>query len=112
MLVVELNTQVGSQVEFAGKVSKNTLEEGVDGFDAEVAIVMDEVSQGDTSPLRCEIFIYIQFASDLIHVVLRLGQPFPDAVKLTEDAILHFLGGLVGKGHGKYVAISIRIVDE
>ena len=40
LIVVQSDAQVGGEVEFAGHVPENTLEEGIDGLDAEVVVVV------------------------------------------------------------------------
>ena len=101
LLVVEGDAQVRGKVELACQIAKHTLEKGVDGLDAEIAVVVDELAQGLGCLLGGMFLRDAQFFDDALHIVVGVGQPFPNAVELAEDACLHLLGGLVGEGHGE-----------
>ena len=88
------------------------MEEGVDGLDAEVVVVVEEVSQSDASPLADKGRLEARLLADGLEVAVRVGQLFPDAVELAEDAHLHLLGGLVGEGDGEDAAIAEWVFHE
>ena len=46
LLIVQLHPQAGSQFQFTGQVTQHTLEEGVNGGNAEVAVVVQQVVKG------------------------------------------------------------------
>ena len=51
-----------------------------------------------------------RFLLNVLEIIIRFGKLFPYAVKLTQNAHLHLLGSLVGKGYGKDVAIALGIL--
>ena len=45
LVVIQSNAQIGCQVQLAGQIAKYALEEGVDGLDAEVAVVVKQLME-------------------------------------------------------------------
>ena len=112
LVVIKGNTQVGGEVEFACQIAQHTLEERIDGLHAEIAVVVDEVLQGDSSSFGGCFLRDAQVGGDTIHVVGTIVEPFPNSIQLTEDSGLHLFGGLVGEGHSEYSVIGERIGNE
>ena len=110
--VVESDAEVGGEVELAGHIAQHTLEEGVDGLDAEIVVVVEEVGQCDACTLADEARLEARLLADGLEIVAGVGQLFPDAVELTENTHLHLLGGLVGEGDSEDVAITEWIIHE
>ena len=101
LVVVQSDAQVGSELQFAGEVAKDGLEEGVDGHHAKLTIVVHHEGQGLRGLLGSRLSRDVQVVDDLFEIALRVVQSVGDAVELREDALLHLLGGLVGESHGQ-----------
>ena len=112
LIVVEFDAQVGSKVEFACQIAQNTLEEGVDSFNTEVAIVVHYIVKCHTRTFSHELLRNVHVSLYLLNVAFRVRQSFPYAIQLAQYTNLHFLGCLVGKGHGKCRAKTRRVVDK
>ena len=77
LIVVKLDAQVGSKVELASKIAQHALKERVDGFDAEVAVVVNNVFKGYTGTLGHKFFGNVEVGFNLVDITLRVGQKFP-----------------------------------
>ena len=71
--------------------------------------MVEQLLQGDACACRHPFLCGLEFAAYRLGIRLRVGQPLPDAVKLTQYAHLHLLCRLVGKGDGKDVAVALGI---
>ena len=112
LIVVESDAQVGGEVEFARHVPHDTLEECVDGFHAEVVVVVQQVGEADACPFADDTGVEAGILLHFLQVVVRVGQLFPDAVELAKNAHLHLLGGLVGEGNGEDAAVTHRVLYQ
>ena len=112
LTVVQTDAQVGRQVQFACQIAQHTLEKGVDGLHAEVVVVVQQQVQGFASALADDFGCEPRVVNDALQVVVAVRQTVGNAVQLAEDAHLHLLGGLVGKGDGQNVAETRRVLDE
>ena len=101
---VELEGVVVIMVEFASKVSQNALEKRVDSAHVESAVLKKNVAQS----LAC-------FDDDLVKVVVFKHQlevvdifplTFTQQMEFVDNALLHFVGGLVGKGYSEHVPVE------
>ena len=114
--LVEVHLVMGGLAEFVGQAGQQPLKEGVDSLDAEVVVVVEDFGQGASRTL---------LEGGIIH---RLGQSFADgchefrivgnavhvghSLQVMKDALLHFLGGLIGEGHGQDAAMHIVLAAE
>ena len=112
MHVIQTDTQVGGEVELTRHVPHDTLEEGVDGLNAEVVVFVEEVEEADTRPFTDDLRVETCLLLDDSQIVVRVWQLFPDTVKLTEDTHLHLLGGLIGEGDGEDRAVAHRVLYQ
>ena len=112
--VVEFDAQVGCEVEFAGEVSQHALEKRVDGFHAEIAVVVQQVVEGDGGSLAHKFGIVSRLLRDDVDVVLRFAvvAVVADAVELRQNAHFHLFGCLVGERHGEDAAVGRRVFHQ
>ena len=82
LVVVQPDAQVGSELQFAGEVAKDGLEEGVDGHHAKLTIVVHHEGQGFRGLLGGGLSGDMQVVDDLFEIVLRVVQSVGDAVEL------------------------------
>ena len=68
--VVKLNAQVGSKVELSCEVAQHTLEEGVDSLNAEVAVVVHDIVQGNARPFRHISLANVEIGFNLVDITL------------------------------------------
>ena len=73
---------------------------------------MGEVVEGYTSTLADNLWLKTSLGLDVLQIVVRLRQLFPDSIQLTENTHLHLLGSLVGKGYCQDIAIALRILYQ
>ena len=112
LIVVELNLEVGGEVEFSGEVAQHALEEGVDGLHAEVAVVVQQQVECCGSPTPCLLRFEWQCLEHCIEIVVGVAQSLGYAVELAQYSHLHLLGGFVGECHGEDTAIALRIGNQ
>ena len=104
--VVERDVHVGTQFQFPRQVAHHRLEERVDGFHAEAAVVMNQQGEGAPCLVAHLLRGQSQSVADHVQVGIRCRIPDGDAEELSQDAFLHFRGRLVGKGHREDVAVG------
>ena len=88
------------------------MEEGVDGLNAEVVVIVEEVGEADARPFTDDLRVETCLLLNDFQIVVRVWQLFPDAVELAEDAHLHLLGSLVGEGDGEDCAVAHRVLYQ
>ena len=113
VLVVEAHAETVGEVELMGEVPEHALEEGVDGLDVEVMIVVHEQVQGLAGALPDDTLV--ADAGLLPHggkIGLRALAVVGNAVELREYAELHLCRSLVGEGNGEYLAEGVGLADQ
>ena len=100
-LLVEIDAQVGGQIQLACQVADNTLEERIDGFDAEMAVVVENERKSYLTGLSnrfLRLSVLESFGQHLQVAVCTMitgGDP----VKRLNNTSFHLVGSLVGKCH-------------
>ena len=112
LLVVELDAQVGGEVELAGQVAEHALEELVDGLDAERGVVVNDARERLLGPGAHEPFADPHLLGDLLQIVVGVGVAAGQTVELAQNPHLHLFRGLVGEGHGEDVPKVERVVYQ
>ena len=112
LVVIEFHPQVRREIQLPGQIAENGLKEAVDGFHAEITVVVQQLVQGDTRLLGSHVLVDHQTAHHFLEIIIRRRKFLPDAVELRQDAMLHLLGCLVGEGNGKDMTVSYRVVYE
>ena len=112
LIIVQSDAQIGCQVQFTGQIAENALEESVDGLYSEIAIIVKQLVECFASFLADLRLGKSCSSHDVLQVVRRVGQLVPNAIKLAEDAHLHFFRCLVGEGDSENRAIAHRILDQ
>ena len=110
--VIESDAKISGEVQFSCKIAEHPLEKGVDGLHAEIIVVMEQIAESDTGMLADKAFRLPCLLADGFHVVSRIGQLLPNAIKLTENAHFHLFCGLIGKGHSQDVTVGLRILNH
>ncbi|OPZ98122.1 MAG: hypothetical protein BWY72_00975 [Bacteroidetes bacterium ADurb.Bin416] len=113
-LVGKLDVHAGADAQLPGQVAQDGLEVAVDGLHPEAGVIMDEELKGKTGVgldggggEACFLDQGGCHAVGLgFDVQVREG---PQSV---EDAFLHFGSGLVGKGHGQGVAVTVGALQD
>ena len=116
VLVVDFHFEACGESYLVCQVGKERLEEGVDGADVELVVVVNERIEGCACPSAdfvgrnlCRKFGLHGF-EETVGIVIPEGQ----GVEVLQDASLHFRRSLVGKGDGKLVLVGIvcALADE
>ena len=108
-LPVQLHLIGGKLADFPGKSPQRLLEKAVDGAHGKGRIVVQDAGELLLRPLLQLDRRHPQFLLQIAQIggFLRCrGQH----VQLLQNAALHLVGGLVGKGHGQHVAVGIGLV--
>ena len=114
--LVEVHLVMGGLAELMGQAGQQPLEEGVDGLHAEVVVVVEDFGQGaGRALLEGGIVEWLRqsFADGchefriVVHAI-HLGH----GLKVVQDALLHFLGGFVGEGHGQDAAVHVVLAAK
>ena len=70
---------------------------------------MKQQMQGFSCTAADRLGVETGVCHDALEVTLGIGQPFPYAIELRQNAHLHFLRRLVGERHGEDVAVVRRV---
>ena len=70
---------------------------------------MKQQMQGFSCTAAHRLGVETGVCHDALEVTLGIGQPFPYAIELRQNAHLHFLRRLVGERHGEDVAVVRRV---
>ena len=107
---VDADVVLVGQVEVFGEGTREFLHKGVDGADAEAAVVVDDVveqEEGVFFQLRSfelEVFEEVGFHA----LGWRGGVAVDDVVELADDFGFHLVGGQIGEGDGQDLAVIGR----
>ena len=83
LIVVELDFQVGGEIEFACQVAQHALEERVDGLHPEVAVVMQQQVESRGSTASYLLGVKGKRPAHCGEIVVGVGQLVGDAIQLT-----------------------------
>ena len=111
--IVQFHAETGGESEIMSQSREHRLEKRVDGHDAKVVIAVQNLVQrlpsAGTDMLIVEgLRESIAHGTENPHLreVVDVGQ----LEKILQDALLHLVGGLFGKGNGQLM--SVRVIDR
>ena len=107
IVLLELDVVVEVAVQLAGKVAQDGLEKRVDGAHVEVTVVEQQLVQRMARQRAHRRLIEAGVLHEFIEVV-ALDAGLRQAVQLVDDALLHLVGRLVGKGDGQHLAVDVE----
>ena len=106
----DLDVVIQVEPQLLDEGAQNALEKGVDRQYGEARVVVENLRADLGRPPADAPLVELQFAAQLREVGARGSRG--EGVDLLQDARLHLLGGLVGKGHGQDVAVEMGLVDD
>ena len=107
IFLLELDIIVEVSVQLAGKIAQNRLEKRVDSAHIEVAIVKQQLVQR-LAGQRTHPFLTQAALTHEVGQIIALCTGLSQAMQFLDDAALHHIGSLVGKGDSQQQAVRIE----